>query len=317
LKEIDPIIDRIISNNQQRLQVDKDIKRVFQGRGDINLDHNYLNIDFYPPVVLITLFKEEKIDLLQLATSLRNELFSKDSINSNDYAVLIQRRYLKNTPSELILGQLPDKCFAIENNLRFQLNFTKNQNIGFFPDMKNGRDFIYNIAKDKKVLNLFAYTCSFSVAAVAGKARSVVNIDMSKHSLKTGKINHELNGHTLDRSGISFLPYNILKSWGRIKKMGPYDIIIIDPPTNQGKSFWVERDYRKIANKLEGLISHDGIVLACLNSPHHKLNFLIDIFKEEASFLEIQKTLYSPDEFYGPQHDKEKGLKMIVLRKKN
>ena len=46
--------------------------------------------------------------------------------------------------------------------------------------MKNGRAFVRENAKDKNVLNLFSYTCAFSVAAKLGGARSVVNIDMSK-----------------------------------------------------------------------------------------------------------------------------------------
>ena len=73
------------------------------------------------------------------------------------------------------------------------LNLQSNQNNGYFPDMKNGREYITKISKDKIVLNLFSYTCAFSIAALKGEARSVSNIDMSKSALTTGRENHHLN----------------------------------------------------------------------------------------------------------------------------
>ncbi len=109
--------------------------------------------------------------------------------------------------------------------------------------MKKGRQFVYENAKDKKVLNLFSYTCSFSVCASKGEAKEIVNIDMAKNALNTGRLNHQKNN--LDTKNVKFLPHNILKSWGKIKKSGPYDIIIIDPPSFQKGSFAATKDYEK------------------------------------------------------------------------
>lgn len=67
----------------------------------------------------------------------------------------------------------------------------------------------------RKVLNLFAYTCAFSVAALKGGADEVVNMDMSKGALAIGKQNHLLNGLT---AGARFLGHDIFKSWGKLKK---------------------------------------------------------------------------------------------------
>lgn len=107
-------------------------------------------------------------------------------------AFVIQRRYLSNAPSEIIFGKISDDITAIENGLKYSINFN-NKNIGIFPDMKIGREYLKSISKDKNVLNLFSYTCAFSVSALAGEAKQVVNVDMAKGALTTGRINHHLN----------------------------------------------------------------------------------------------------------------------------
>lgn len=82
--------------------------------------------------------------------------------------------------------------------------------------MKIGREYISSICNDKNVLNLFSYTCAFSVVAINAKAKQVVNVDMAKGALTTGRENHHINN--LDTKKVKFMPYDILKSWNRIKK---------------------------------------------------------------------------------------------------
>ena len=72
--------------------------------------------------------------------------------------------------------------------------------------MKNGRQFVRENAKNKSVLNLFSYTCAFSIAASLGGASKISNIDMSKGALSIGRVNHHLNN--LEMKGIS-LPFFI------------------------------------------------------------------------------------------------------------
>ena len=83
-------------------------------------------------------------------------------------------------------------------------------------------------------------TCSptpaaFSVAAMAGGATQVVNLDMARAALSRGRDNHRLNQH--DLSQVVFLGHDLFKSWGKVAKYGPYDLIIIDPPSFQRGSF--------------------------------------------------------------------------------
>ena len=94
--------------------------------------------------------------------------------------------------------------------------------------MRHGRRLIREIGRGKRVLNLFAYTCSLSVAALAGGASRVVNLDLSKTALRTGRQNHITN--QIDPRKAVFLPFDVMKSFGRLKREGPFDLVIVDPP---------------------------------------------------------------------------------------
>jgi 23S rRNA (cytosine1962-C5)-methyltransferase len=226
--------------------------------------------------------------------------------------VVVQRRYIKGAPSEVILGDLEENLFVVENSMKLKLNLLSNQDSFYFPDMKNGRAFVRENAKDKNVLNLFSYTCAFSVAAKLGGARSVVNIDMSKGALSVGRANHHLND--IDTKGVSFLPYNILKSFSRIKKKGLYDLIIIDPPSFQKGSFEATKDYQKIIKKLPEIASQECILLACLNSPDLDSDFLIELIREFAPAFTFIERLENVKEF--ASQDEERSLKNLVFEKK-
>jgi 23S rRNA (cytosine1962-C5)-methyltransferase len=209
------------------------------------------------------------------------------------------------------LGELPEETFALENSLKYRLNFLNNQNIGFFPDMKIGREFVRDNAQGKKVLNLFAYTCPFSVAAIAGGAKSVVNVDMSKGALSTGRENHRLNA--LDPRSSQYMPYNILNSWSRIRKAGPYDLIIIDPPSFQKGSFAATSDYAKIIRRLKELAADSCTVLSALNAPELGTEFIRTLFKENAPEFAFVGRLENMESF--PSDDDERSLKNLIFQK--
>ena len=297
-------LKEIISDNLKDKSVE--LKRVFHGRGNFYDDYNYLVVDSINDVLLATFF--EKIDE-KIETSLikiLDEIYATKGFKS----LIIQRRYLKENMNEIFRGKLPQNTIAIENALKYNINFS-NQNIGIFPDMKIGREFIQNICKDKNILNLFSYTCAFSVAAISAGASKVVNVDMSKSALTIGRENHRINN--LDTKKVKFMPYDILKSWSRIKKEGPYDIIIIDPPSFQKGSFAATRDYEKIIKRLDELAAQKCVILSCLNAPELDTSFIKNIFSEFASNFCFEKRLENLDTF--PAIDDEKALKNLVFKR--
>lgn len=269
----------------------KEAKRLFHGRGQ---GVNY-NIDSLPPYILIDSFEDLSDELLE---KIQGELPESEGV--------FYRNRKKRESFRALTGSVPDTHFLVENDLRYEVNLKDNQNIGFFLDMKPGRELIASLAKDQKVLNLFSYTCSFSVAAMKAGALKVTNIDMKKSFLKTGQKNHQLNG--LEKN-VQFLSYDIMKSLSGITKKGPWDLIIIDPPSHQ-KSFHLETAYPKLLKKADSWLSPKGSVLACLNSPFLETKFLLD----HAPDWEVVKVLHSAEEF--KEEDPEKGLKMVLFTRK-
>ena len=283
-----------------------EMKRVFHGRGNFYDDYNYLVIDSLNDILLATLFQEIPQDIEKQIINVLEEVYEEKQFKS----LVLQRRYKKDNLNEVLKGIVPKDSIAIENALKYKINFS-NQNIGIFPDMKAGREYIQSICKDKNILNLFSYTCAFSVAAISCGASKVVNVDMAKGALTTGRENHHLNN--LDTKKVKFMPYDILKSWSRIKKEGPYDIIIIDPPTLQKGSFEATKDYEKIIKRLDQLANEKCVVLACLNAPEIPSAFIKDIFKEFASDFVFEKRLENPETFV--VIDDEKALKNLIFKR--
>jgi 23S rRNA (cytosine1962-C5)-methyltransferase len=297
-------LKQIILDNLKDKSVE--LKRVFHGRGNFYSDFNYLVVDSINDILLATFFERTDEKIEQELIKVLDEIYATKGFSS----LIIQRRYSKDNLYEVFRGKLSQNTIAIENGLKYKINFT-NQNIGIFPDMKKGREYIQEISKDKNVLNLFSYTCAFSVVAINSGALKVVNVDMSKSALTIGRDNHHLNN--LDTKKVKFLPYNILKSWSRIKKEGPYDIIIIDPPSFQKGSFAATKDYEKIIKRLDELAKDKCIVLSCLNAPELDSEFIKNIFNQQAQSFKFVKKLYNQKEFI--TNNEEKSLKNLVFEK--
>jgi 23S rRNA G2069 N7-methylase RlmK/C1962 C5-methylase RlmI len=88
-----------------------------------------------------------------------------------------------------------DGAFAVmEGGLRFWVDLSNHLDTGLFPDRRLLRSRVRDMARGRRVLNLFAYTCSFSLYAAAGGARLVDSVDMSKTYLEWGRRNFTLNG---------------------------------------------------------------------------------------------------------------------------
>ncbi|WP_323657781.1 class I SAM-dependent methyltransferase [Aliarcobacter butzleri] len=297
-------LKKLIQNNLENKTFE--IKRVFHGRGNFYEDFNYLTVDSLNEILFATFFEE---------SSDENEIIKalKDIANAYNYKTfIVQKKYKKDELNEAIIGEISPFYIVVENGLKYKINFF-NKNIGIFLDMKIGREYISSICKDKNVLNLFSYTCAFSVVAINAKAKQVVNVDMAKGALTTGRENHHLNN--LDTKKVKFMPYDILKSWNRIKKEGPYDIIIIDPPSFQKGSFAATKDYEKIIKKLPELASENCIVLSCLNAPELDSDFIKEKFKEFAPTFRFEKRLENLKEFI--TNNEEKSLKNLIFKKQN
>lgn len=298
-----------------------DAKRIFHGKGGYYPGMEHLTLDWFDPVFLLTSHNQDLgDDEVQTYRQALQETFHPE----NEEVSLVYQCRNVNTPTvtRIISGPSPPNPHIVtEQNgtLQYIVDITRNQNHGLFLDMANGREFVLNDAQEKNVLNLFAYTCGFSVAALIGGARQVVNMDMSHGALKVGQRNHDCNGigRTHDNRGKArFLAHDIFKSWGKLKKLGPYDLIIMDPPSYQTGSFVAKKDYIKLIRRIPSLITPNGKAMLCLNAPELNSKFLIDLVVDTIpGELEFVRQIENPASFAAL--DSERSLKVLLFQKRH
>lgn len=136
---------------------------------------------------------------------------------------------------------LPLQTVVTERGVRYGIDFDAGYSHGLFIDQRANRTHLRAIAP-KRLLNTFAYTCSFSVVGAFCGAQTV-SVDLSKKSLDRGRANFELNG--LSQEGHRFLADDVLDVLPRLERRGEkFDAIILDPPTfsrgNRGRRWQVE-----------------------------------------------------------------------------
>ncbi len=286
------------------LPIDNDAKRLFHGRGHAYPGFEHICIDWFSPVILITAYKAISADLLNYLV----EFFSQPQTPAK--SIQLQQRYLAQAPVTVLWGDEISELELTESGLKYQATLGRTQNHGLFLDMALGRDWVRAHSKNKSVLNLFAYTCGFSMAAHAGGARKIVNLDMSKAALRRGRENHLLNQQ--DPSIVQFEAVDLFKSFGRVRKHGPYDLVICDPPAFQKGSVNIERDYKKIIRRLPEFAADQALVMLCLNSPDLDDSFLTETVAEYCPQCEFVEQIKAPLVF--KEAVSGKGLKIQVYK---
>lgn len=279
-------------------------QRLFHGRGHCFPGLETITLDLFPPVLLLTSFRTPEPQWLQLLIDQIEHWWQQ--VSDAPLNLVWQDRGASPAQTQLLKGALPEEHWVYEGQQQFRIELLRGQNHGLFLDMANGREWVRQSSRGKRVLNLFAYTCGFSVAAAAGGAESVVNLDMSGGALKVGKRNHAKNG-TAD--GIRYLAHDLFKTFGKLKKLGPFDLIVVDPPSFQHGSFIATKDYPRVLRRLASLMAPEGQALLCLNAPELSRDYLKAQIAEEAPELELISQLDNPASF--KEQDPDKGLKVL------
>jgi 23S rRNA (cytosine1962-C5)-methyltransferase len=288
-----------------------DAQRVFHGRGGMHPGCEHWALDAFPPAFVLTSFQpasEAELAAVHDALTQRWQQLAPD----HPLNWVFQCRHDSHAETRLMAGSVPEPHVVTEQGARFRVHVLKGQNHGLFLDMAEGRRWVreHVAAHPKlKVLNLFAYTCAFSVVALQAGAKSVVNLDMSQGALAIGQQNHQLNGIA---TGASFLAHDIFKTWGKISRGGPYGLIIVDPPSYQKGSFVATKDYARLMRRLPELLAPDGHALLCLNAPELGLAFLQDQMQELAPELTYLQRVANPAVFADVSD--ERSLKVLVYK---
>ena len=159
---------------------------------------------------------------------------------------------------------------VIEYGVKFRINLTDYLDTGLFLDHRETRRYVASVAKGKRLLNLFAYTCSFSVHAAVQGAIFTKSVDMSNTYTEWGRENFNLNGmsaknHPIVRADcMKFLDEEV-------RSGSKYDIIVIDPPTisrskKMDQMFDVQFDYIFLIERGLKLLADGGVIYFSTNS---------------------------------------------------
>ena len=292
-----------------------DAQRIFHGRGGLHPGCEQWALDAFPPVLVLTSFQavsDDELATIGVALSTRWALIATDQ----PLNWVFQCRAEGHLETRLMSGTVPDPHVVTENGASFRVHVLKGQNHGLFLDMAQGREWVrtlvHNYGADQprlKVLNLFAYTCAFSVVALQAGAKQVVNVDMSHGAMAIGQQNHPINSIT---TGATFLMHDIFKTWGKITRSGPYGLVIVDPPSYQKGSFIATKDYAKLMRRLPELLAPGGYALLCLNAPELGLDFLQDQMQELAPELNFVERVANPAAF--ADVSPERSLKVLAYQ---
>jgi len=203
------------------------------------------------------------------------------------YHKILSRQVRRSTTSEaspqLVSGEAaPERFVIMENGLRYELSFNEGYSVGLFLDQRDNRrrlltghiaaDFpLFNSAirnPQSAILNCFAYTCGFSVAAAKAGARTT-SLDLSKKYLDWGRRNFALNG--LDPAAHDFIYGDTFEWLRRLAKKGrAFDVIVLDPPTfsrsKEHGTFRAEKDYGQLITAALTVLKPGGVLFASTNA---------------------------------------------------
>ena len=184
------------------------------------------------------------------------------------FARFVPRKNQQREPPRLVCGDPAEtlETIATERHLRFGIDFGTGYSPGLFLDQRENRRYVRHLAP-ARMLNCFAYTCSFSVSA-ASVGATTLNVDISKKYLTRGRENFALNSlKTIDHR---FIVDDVRMVLPRLARKGEkFDVIILDPPTFSrapgGKTFQIEHDFENLLIAALQLAERDGHLLLSTN----------------------------------------------------
>ncbi|MGZ3895692.1 MAG: class I SAM-dependent methyltransferase [Flavisolibacter sp.] len=184
-----------------------------------------------------------------------------------------------------------------ENGLRFLVNLSDYLDTGLFLDHRITRQMVREGADQKRVLNLFCYTGSFSVYAASGGAREIVSVDLSKTYLEWAEKNMALNFPAYPHYQLvhaDVLQYLVTIPANR------FDLIIMDPPTFSNSKRMedfldIQRDHVGLINECLRILDKDGILIFSTNFTR----FRMEAEKIKASSIKDITRATTPFDFSG------------------
>ena len=190
----------------------------------------------------------------------------------------------------------------VENGLLFQADVIKGHKTGFFFDQRDNRSKARELAKGRRVLDVFAYSGGFTVYALAGGARSVTAIDVSEPALETLKFNVETNG--FDTEQVDVIAADAFEGMRQlIAAKRKFNMVIVDPPAFANSRASMRNAvlaYRRLVEMALRLLANDGVLMMASCSSRINADMFYQLVTRSASVagyeLEVlEKTTHALD----------------------
>ncbi len=203
---------------------------------------------------------------------------------------------------KLLFGEAPDRKVQ-ENGVWYALDLCMSQDSSLYLDTRNLRVWAKNHLHDKTVLNTFAYTGSLGVAALAGGAKRVVQLDLNRQFLNLAKTSYSLNGFPINKG--DFLAGDFWNQVSRLKRAGErFDCVFIDPPVFSATSQGVldlNTDSARLINKVRPLINDGGWLVSINNALYVSGEEYLQTLESLCAdgYLKIAELIPVPEDFTG------------------
>ncbi len=263
---------------------------------DADLEEAPLTIDRYAGQLYVAVYDaegtEEEWDDRKLAY---RDAITETLGVSKDQVFFKLRKQQKGTEQYEKLSIAKREFTIVENGLGFIVNLTDYLDTGLFLDHRQTRMMVADQSAGKRVLNLFAYTCSFSTYAAAAGAERVDSLDLSNTYLNWGKRNMQIN--KINDRAHRWIKADGL-AWLREPVESTYDIIILDPPTFSNSKMMkdvldTQRDYPLLIERCLARLAPGGTIYFSTN--YRKFRFDPEAITGASSVKEITKQTLPPD----------------------
>lgn len=166
------------------------------------------------------------------------------------------------------LSESQSEFVVHENDLKFIVNLSDYLDTGLFLDHRATREMLMKDSANKKILNLFSYTGSFSVYAAKGNAGEVVSVDLSKTYLNWSERNMQLNGF-VDKNKYKYV-HDDVKRYLKTAPKAYFDLIVLDPPTfsnsrRMNEFLDIQKDHAELINDCLQTMKANGVLYFSTN----------------------------------------------------
>jgi 23S rRNA (guanine2445-N2)-methyltransferase / 23S rRNA (guanine2069-N7)-methyltransferase len=263
----------------------------------VDIYENWVHVQEYEP--------PRTVDAVQAFVRLNDALDAISAILQTDKSRIVLKTRKRQSGAEQYTRQdeTQDTLIANEYGLKFRINLKDYLDTGLFLDHRLTRKLIFRIAENRSFLNLFAYTGTATVYAVAGGASSSTTVDMSNTYLAWAQDNLELN--SLSGKQHEFIREDCIKWLSDAKEDGRrYQLIFLDPPTfsnskRMDQSLDIKRDHVGLIKQSMEILADDGILIFSCNAHGFKLD---QKHLEEYSVRDITRMTTSEDFRRKPAH---------------